>query len=152
LEGGKAEQADKSAGEPHDVTDASPSWAWAAGGAISTVNDLIIWAKADATGQLLSPQTQKERLTWVSPPPSPEVQYGLAIAEFDGSLIGHDGQIPGFNSFVAYNPQKDETIVVATNVYSAPDGSQPANDITKLIIKELSSTGGGEETTGESTD
>ncbi|MCA1837497.1 MAG: beta-lactamase family protein, partial [Actinobacteria bacterium] len=151
LEGKKAEQADEAAGEPKDVTDVNPSWGWAAGSTISTVNDLIIWAKADATGQLLSPQTQKERLSWVSPPPSPEAQYGLAIAELPGSFVGHDGQIPGFNSVAVYQAQKDATVVVVTNVYSAPDGSQPATDIFKVIIKELSSTGGAEETTGEST-
>lgn len=67
LQGEKAEQADEAAGEPNDVTDDNPSWAWAAGAAISTLNDLRIWAKADATGELLSPQAQKERLTWVSP-------------------------------------------------------------------------------------
>jgi D-alanyl-D-alanine carboxypeptidase len=100
---------------------------------------------------LLSPQTQKERLSWVSPPPSPEAQYGLAIAELPGSFIGHDGQIPGFNSVAVYQTQKDATIIVVTNVYSAPDGSQPATDIFKVIYKELSSTGGAEETTGEST-
>ena len=150
LQGEEAEQADEAAGEPNDVTDDNPSWGWAAGGAISTLNDLIIWAKADATGALLSPEAQKERLTWVSPPPSPGAQYGLAIAEFPGSFIGHDGQLPGFNSFVRYNPETDATIVVVTSVYSAPDGSQPANEITKLIIKELSSTAG-EETTGERT-
>ena len=150
LQGEEAEQADEAAGEPNDVTDDNPSWGWAAGGAISTLNDLIIWAKADATGALLSPEAQKERLSWVSPPPSPGAQYGLAIAEFPGSFIGHDGQLPGFNSFVGYNPETDATIVVVTNVYSAPDGSQPANEITKLIIKELSSTAG-EETTGERT-
>ena len=147
LQGEEAEQADESAGEPNDVTDANPSWAWAAGAAISTVNDLIIWAKADATGALLSPEAQKERLSWVSPPPSPEVQYGLAIAEFPGGFIGHDGQLPGFNSFVGHNPETGATIVVVTNVYSAPDGSQPANEITRTIVQELTSTGG-EETTG----
>jgi D-alanyl-D-alanine carboxypeptidase len=151
LQGEKAEQADESAGEPRDVTDDNPSWAWAAGAAISTVDDMRIWAKADATGELLSPQAQKERLSWVSPPPSPEANYGLAIAEFPGGFIGHDGQLPGFNSFVGYEPQKDATVVVVTNVYSAPDGSQPANEITKSIIKELSGTGGGE-TTRESTE
>ena len=150
LEGEAATQADESAGEPNDVTDANPSWGWAAGAAISTVDDLRIWAKADATGELLSPEAQKERLSWVSPPPSPGTNYGLAIAEFPGSFIGHDGQLPGFNSFVGYEPQKDATVVVATNLYSAPDGSQPANEITKLIIQELSSTDGGG--TGESTD
>jgi D-alanyl-D-alanine carboxypeptidase len=150
LQGEKAEQADESAGEPNDVTDDNPSWTWAAGGAISTVNDLIVWAEADATGALVSPEAQKERLTWVSPPPSPGTQYGLAIAEFPGGFIGHDGQLPGFNSFVGHNPETGATIVVVTNVYSAPDGSQPANEITKTIVQELSSTGG-EETSGERT-
>ena len=73
------------------------------------------------------------------------------MADFSG-FIGHDGQIPGFNCLVGYEPEKDATVVVVTNVYSAPDGSQPANEITKSIIKELSGTGGGGETTGESTD
>jgi D-alanyl-D-alanine carboxypeptidase len=150
LQEEEAEQADESAGEPNDVTDENPSWGWAAGAAISTLNDMIIWAKADATGALLSSEAQKERLTWVSPPPSPGVQYGLAIAEFPGGFIGHDGQLPGFNSFAAHNPETGATIVVFTNVYSAPDGSQPANEITKAIVQELSGTGG-EETSGERT-
>src|SRR5918994_2388710 len=46
LQGEKAEQADEAAGEPNDVTDDNPSWGWAAGAGISTVNDLIIWAEA----------------------------------------------------------------------------------------------------------
>jgi D-alanyl-D-alanine carboxypeptidase len=150
LQGEKAEQADESEVEPNDVTDENPSWGWAAGAAISTLNDMIIWAKADATGALLSSEAQKERLTWVSPPPSPGTQYGLAIAEFPGGFIGHDGQLPGFNSFVGHNPETGATIVVFTNVYSAPDGSQPANEITKAIVQELSGAGG-EETSGERT-
>ena len=72
-------------------------------------------------------------------------------ARYEHGSIGHDGQLPGFNSFVGYEPHNDATVVVVTNVYSAPDGSQPANEITKLIIQELSSTGGGE-TTGASTE
>ena len=150
LEGEEDERADEEAGEPNDVTDDNPSWGWAAGAAISTVNDLIIWAEADATGALLSPETQKERLSWVSPPPDPNAQYGLAIAEFPGGFIGHDGQLPGFNSFVAHNPETGATIVVVTNVYSAPDGSSPATEITKPIIEELVGADG-EGTTGEST-
>ena len=146
----EAEQADESEREPRDVTDDNPSWGWAAGAAISTLDDMIIWAKADATGELLSSEAQKERLTWVSPPPAPGAEYGLAIAEFPGGFIGHDGQLPGFNSFVAHSPETGTTIVVFTNVYSAPDGSQPANDITRTIIQELPGPGG-EETSREST-
>lgn len=139
----QATQANQEAGKPRNVTNQNPSWGWAAGAGISTLNDLIIWAKADATGTLLSPETQTERLSWVSPPPSAGANYGLAIADF-GGWIGHDGQLPGFNSFVGYHPEKEATIVVATNLYSAPDGSQPANEITKLIIQEISSTAGEE--------
>jgi D-alanyl-D-alanine carboxypeptidase len=148
LEGEKAEQADASAGTPNDVTDANPSWGWAAGAGISTLQDLRVWVKALATGEFLSPETQRERLTYVSPAPSPEVNYGLAVADFAG-FIGHDGQIPGYNSFMGYNPENGETIIVLTNLYSAPDGNAPATEITKLILKELSSTDG--EGTGEST-
>ncbi len=148
LEGEEAEQADASAGTPNDVTDANPSWGWAAGAGISTLRDLQIWVKALATGELLSPETQKERLTYVSPAPSPEANYGLAVADFVG-FIGHDGQIPGYNSFMGHNPETGETIVVLTNLYSAPDGNAPATRIPQLIIQELASTDG--EGTGEST-
>ncbi len=148
LTGDEAVQADESAGEPNDVTDENPSWGWAAGAGISTLQDLRIWVKALATGELLSPETQRERLTYVSPAPSPEVNYGLAVADFAG-FIGHDGQIPGYNSFMGYNPETGTTIVVLTNLYSAPDGNAPATEIPKLIIQELASNEG--EGTGEST-
>jgi D-alanyl-D-alanine carboxypeptidase len=103
----------------------------------------------------LSPETQRERLTYVSPAPSPEVNYGLGVADFAG-FIGHDGQIPGYNSFMGYNPETGATIIVLTNLYTAPDGNAPATEITKLIIQELSGnevedpgeSTGGEETSG----
>ena len=90
--------------------------------------------------------------------PPPEANYGLATADFAG-FLGHDGQIPGYNSFMGYNPRTGATIIVLTNLYTAPDGNAPATDIFKIIIKELSSTGGevtmentsGEGTSGEGT-
>jgi CubicO group peptidase (beta-lactamase class C family) len=134
LQGEEAEQADQSAGTPNDVTGDNPSWAWAAGAGISTLQDLRIWVKALATGEFLSPETQRERLTYVSPAPAPDVNYGLAIADFAG-FIGHDGQIPGYNTFMGYNPETGATIIVLTNLYTAPDGNAPATEIAKLIIK-----------------
>ena len=94
LEGEEAEQADASAGTPNDVTDANPSWGWATGAGSSTLQDLRVWVKALATGELLSLETQRERLTYVSPAPSPKVNYALAVADFAG-FIGRDGQKPG---------------------------------------------------------
>jgi hypothetical protein len=38
---------------------------------------------------------------------------------------------------MAYQPEKQATIVVLTNLYAAPDGSEPANDLAKIIIGEL---------------
>ncbi|HZR39443.1 MAG TPA: serine hydrolase domain-containing protein, partial [Ktedonobacteraceae bacterium] len=58
-----------------DVTIWNPSWGWTAGSAISTLHDLEIWAKALASGKLLSPATQKERLTWTTTIASDK--YGL---------------------------------------------------------------------------
>jgi D-alanyl-D-alanine carboxypeptidase len=122
-------------GKPINVTTWNPSWSWTAGSAISTLHDMEIWAKALATGQLLSPAMQKERLVWgtnISGKPS----HGLAIADFSG-FIGYNGQIPGYQSFASYMPGRDETIVVLTNLYAAPDGSEPADNLAKIIVHAL---------------
>src|SRR6266487_4356808 len=126
------------AAAPLDVTSWNPSWGWTAGSAISTLHDLKIWAKALETGTLLSAATQKERLTWVKFPGATWIGhfygYGLGIADF-GGMIGHDGGLPGFQSFMGYLPQKRATIVVLTNLDPAPDGSEPA-DALEMVIQE----------------
>jgi D-alanyl-D-alanine carboxypeptidase len=60
----------------------------------------------------------------------------LGVADF-GGVIGHNGQIAGFQSFMGYQPQKGATIVVLTNLYEALDGSKPADELEKVIQKEL---------------
>jgi D-alanyl-D-alanine carboxypeptidase len=122
-----------------DVTDWNPSWGWTAGSAISTLHDLKIWAKALVTGRLLSAATQKERLNWVHTGLSwigKDLGYGLGVADF-GGFIGHNGGLPGFQSWMGYLPQKGATIVVLANLDEAPDGSGPADDLAKVIQQEL---------------
>jgi hypothetical protein len=63
-------------------------------------------------------------------------KYGRAVADFAG-FVAHDGPIPGFNSFTGYQSDKDVIIITAKNVYSAPDCTSPATEITELILKEL---------------
>ncbi len=118
-----------------NATHWNPSWGWAAGAAISTDHDLAIWARALATGRLLSPALQKERLTWASTV-SPDLRYGLAIADFRG-FIGHNGALPGYQSFVGYQPEKQQLVIVLTNLQDAPDGSQTADTLARLIINDL---------------
>jgi D-alanyl-D-alanine carboxypeptidase len=67
-------------------------------------------------------------------PPAPE--YGLHITNFFG-FIDHDGNLPGFSSFMAYDPTRDITIVVLANLYSDAHCEAPADTIVKLIIQEL---------------
>ena len=52
-------------------------------------------------------------------------------------FLGHNGQLPGFQSFMGYLPEKGATIVVLTNLFAAPDGSEPADELVKVILKEL---------------
>ncbi|HEY3674715.1 MAG TPA: serine hydrolase domain-containing protein, partial [Candidatus Tumulicola sp.] len=55
-------------GKMADATNWNPSWAFTAGQMISTLADLKIWAKACATGAQISPELQRQRLTWVTFP------------------------------------------------------------------------------------
>ncbi|MEU9100342.1 serine hydrolase domain-containing protein [Streptomyces sp. NPDC048361] len=137
LTGKDAAWADWSAGNPLDVTHVNASWADAAGAAVSTVEDLRRWAPALAKGALLSPQVQRERLNFVPTsdvPGAPE--YGLGIAKVLG-FIGHDGQIPGYNTFVGFDPERRATVVVLVNLNQSPDGTAPADELTKFLIGKL---------------
>ena len=121
-----------------NVTDWNPSWGWTAGSAISTLHDLKIWAKALATGQLLSAATQKERLswenlgTWLGKP----FRYGLGVADF-GGFLGHNGRIYGFTSWMGYQLQTGATIIVLTNLYLTTSRTGPAEELAKVIQQEL---------------
>ena len=128
---------------PTDVTNWNPSWGWTAGSAISTLHDLNIWAKALATGTLLSPAMQRQRLTFVPFTIDGQplfwlghrVGYGLGIIDFAG-MIGHAGDLPGYSSFVGYDPQKHATIVVLANNYNA-SGFIDASMLEMVIQQEL---------------
>ncbi|AUG79713.1 hypothetical protein CFP65_5000 [Kitasatospora sp. MMS16-BH015] len=137
LTGKDAAWADWSAGNPYEVTHNNVSWAAAAGGVVSTVADLNRWAPVLAKGDLLTPELQRQRLDFIHTSDQPNAPgYGLAIFDVDG-FIGHDGQLPGYTSFMAYDPDRAATIVVLANLNQSPDGTAPANELTKLIVSEL---------------
>ncbi len=106
-------------GEPgeelRDVTRSNPDIPWASGSMISTLADLGTWAEALATGTLLSPELQMERLRIGSMVDGPvSVGYGLGILSLNG-LIGHNGGIRGYSSWVMHEPASGASIVVVTN-------------------------------------
>jgi D-alanyl-D-alanine carboxypeptidase len=109
----------QSGGEPADATDWNPSWAWTAGGMISTLDDLLVYGRALGTGEgLLSPEKQAERLnSFLTDGPAPnngDRAYGLGLGLGNGWL-GHTGELPGFNTALYYNPKLDATVVVEVN-------------------------------------
>lgn len=111
-------------GEPlRDVTISNPDVAWTAGAMISTLGDLKTWAGALATGTLLSPELQAERLDMqvLRAGPVP-VGYGLGILDLAG-FLGHNGGILGYSSWMVYEPETGSTVVVVTNRASTEGGT-----------------------------
>ena len=116
-------QGQSSGDKPIDSTDWSPSEAWTAGMMISTVEDLLVYGRALGTGKgLLPPETQSERLdSFVSdvpplnqPPLKGDLAYGIGLGK-DHGWVGHNGEIPGFNTYLFYHPELDAVVAVEVN-------------------------------------
>ncbi|GAA0922354.1 serine hydrolase domain-containing protein [Streptomyces thermoalcalitolerans] len=128
-------------GKVQDAAGWNPSWGWAAGAMISTLDDLRTWARTVATGvlpdgsRLLSPALQRQRLA--TPPTAvPGAGYGLGIFDVEG-WIGHNGSLPGYESLTVYLPSARTTLVVVLNTDIDHEGSEPSTlfgeEITKII-------------------
>ncbi|MFD9036497.1 serine hydrolase domain-containing protein [Streptomyces sp. NPDC059567] len=118
-------------GEVTDSTDWNPSWAWAAGAMISDLEDLRRWAKIVATGELLSPETQAERLKTL-PTGFPGTSYGLGIFNASG-WIGHNGSIPGYETVTVYLPSQKATLVLMLNTDISSQGQEPSTLVARAI-------------------
>ncbi len=122
---------------PNDQTTSSPSWAWTAGAAISTVDDMTTYTKALAEGKLLDAEFQKMRMDSIQPidPDNPAMAgYGLGLVRFGEHQYGHDGQLPGFMTYMASDPDTGLTIVVATNLSAVPSGEGSALVLVKGML------------------
>ncbi|MFD7438253.1 serine hydrolase domain-containing protein [Streptomyces sp. NPDC059861] len=129
-------------GKVADSTDWNPSWGWAAGAMISTLEDLRVWAPTVATGvlpdgkTLISPATQKQRLD--TPPTTiPGAGYGLGIFDVQG-WIGHNGSLPGYESLTIYLPSARATLVVVLNTDIGRNDTEPSTLLGDAITKIVS--------------
>ncbi|WP_392896549.1 serine hydrolase domain-containing protein [Streptomyces sp. LN699] len=125
-------------GSVADATNWNPSWAWAAGGVISDLDDLHTWAPALADGTLLTKETQAERLKTRSVGVA-GASYGLGILDFNGWL-GHNGELPGYESIAAQLPAEDATLVVLVNTDIDYKGkslsSMIGNAVTSIVTPD----------------
>ncbi len=125
------------------------SWAGAAASMVSTVGDLKTWAQAVATGSLLRPATQRQRLRFLPAAGGlAGAGYGFALFDVNG-WIGHNGSIPGYESLTVYLPAEAATMVVLVNSnVNPPSGHQLSTLIAHAITVVISpghvfSLGGG---------
>src|SRR5919112_4615238 len=125
-------QGQSSGAQPVDATNWNPSPDWTAGEMISTVDDLLVYGRALGTGEGLLPSKQQtERLdSFVSDlPPLNQaplkgyLAYGLGLGN-DHGWIGHNGQTPGYTTYLFYHPELDAVVVVEVNS-DIPSGECP---------------------------
>ncbi|MGW2775201.1 serine hydrolase domain-containing protein [Streptomyces olivaceoviridis] len=129
-------------GKVADAADWNPSWGWAAGAMISTLDDLRVWAPTVATGELpgggrlISPAAQKQRL--ITPAtPIPGTGYGLGIFDVQG-WIGHNGSLPGYESLTVYLPATRTTLVVLLNTDINHRGQEPSTLFGRAVTQIIS--------------
>jgi D-alanyl-D-alanine carboxypeptidase len=129
--------------KPNDYTNQNPSYASAAGGVISTANDLITWMQALVGGKVFNADYQRQWLDSLQPEdPSKPLgqQYGYGITQLRwgaNALYFHGGEMPGYNSFIGHDPSNRVTLVVWTNLTVSLDGRPTANTIMLKVLDQI---------------
>jgi D-alanyl-D-alanine carboxypeptidase len=131
--------------KPIDYTHQNSSYATAAGGGISTADDLATWMKALVSGKVFNADFHRQ---WLA---SPQVEdpaagpngqkygYGISYQRFgpNAAMYYHGGELPGFNSFMGYDPDNDVTLVIWTNMTLSPDGKTTAQGMLAPLLDEI---------------
>ncbi len=99
-----------------DNTYIDPSLTWSSGNMISTPADLAKWVKAIAEGELFDEANQEAVLNDMFPLTRSSLSYGYGITRDSGkNLLGHRGQIPGYDTAMFYNFDLETSIAVTVN-------------------------------------
>lgn len=139
-------QAEARAGtlQPIDYTNQNPSYATAAGGVISTADNLLTWIRSLVTGEVLAADTQQRWLAGLraedpDQPGGKQYGYGITHQRFgqNAAMYYHGGELPGFNSFMGHDPENDVTLVIWTNLTLSPNGQTTANAMLPPILDEI---------------
>ncbi|MBX7433463.1 beta-lactamase family protein [Mycobacterium sp. Y57] len=129
---------------PRDYTHQNPSYATAAGGAISTAGDLATWIKALVSGAVFDADHQQQWLDSLRDEDPDAVGgqqygYGISYQRFgpNAAMYYHGGELPGFNSFMGYDPDNDVALVIWTNLTLSPDHRTTANAMLPAVLDEI---------------
>src|SRR5262249_13688974 len=127
---------------PTDYTDVNHSFAAAAGGVISTANDLATWIRALVMGRVLDAEYQRR---WVDSlqledPSKPAQKYGYGISQVTwgpNTVYFHGGETVGYNSKISYDVTSQMTLIVWTNLAVSLDDQQPANTLWVKVLDHI---------------
>ena len=127
---------EKSGKEFLDVTwTEDPSWAWSAGGLVSTTDDLTKFYADLLGGKLLAPAELEEMMGWVDTTWPDIPKYGLGLCQRDfGShrAIGHEGAVWGFVSASFHFTDPEATVSVLINLQSG-DAARIVGDLSNVL-------------------
>lgn len=132
--------------EPNDDTRQNPSPYFAAGGVISTADDLATWMRALVGGRLFDADVQRQ---WLASPEAPvpgeasmqRYGYGIVTLSWGPNVIYyHGGEMPGYQSFMGHDPANDVTLVIWTNLTLDLDGVPTANSLMVRVLDEIYAT------------
>jgi D-alanyl-D-alanine carboxypeptidase len=135
-----------------DVSVYDPSGVGAAGAIVSTVGDLARWIEALGTKPVGSPSMRRGHMDWkyfvgssgtIS---GSGVSYGMCMAHEPDStngadywIVGHRGQISGYDTAMMYLPEQETAIVVACtrSLKNAPGFPTNANTVALNAIVNI---------------
>ena len=103
-----------------------------AGALYSTTRDLLKWEQGLFGGRLLTPAS----LALLTTPVRNQYAFGLAVTQAGGNTtIAHSGGIEGFNTHMAWDPDRRMTVIVLGNL-NGPGSDQVAGSLMALARGE----------------
>jgi CubicO group peptidase (beta-lactamase class C family) len=125
--------------QPNDYTGVNPSFAQAAGGVISTADDLDTWIRALVRGRVLNAKYQRMWRDSVQSTGT-SLEYGYGINRFrwgPNAFYLHGGETVGYNSEAGYDPTNKMTLVLWTNLTFSPAEVLTANALMLKVLDRI---------------
>ena len=129
--------------KPNDDTWQNPSAYFAAGAVISTADDLATWMRSLVGGKVFNADFQKQ---WLASPEAPvpgtpsmqKYGYGILTVSWGNNVIYyHEGEMPGYQSFMGYDPSNEVALVIWTNLTLDLKSQATANTLMLKILDEI---------------
>ena len=67
----------------------------------------------------------------------PTTRYRTASATTSQAIGIHGGEMPGYNSFMGYDPVNDVTLIIWTSLTIALDGKPTANTLMLKMLDQI---------------